>query len=1219
MADGQITRKDIIQEEAVKWGAEYAKNLQIAIDKNKEFVEGILQIKKANDLLIGSEDKKAYIESLKLVELESKKAIASIKEQEVLEISLQRIKQQTIATTKAEIDLKQKEAIAITRTEDAKKRSVGISQEQKLINQQNVLETKRQIIASGALGNAYKELSAKVAIAGDRLKNIVATGRLASESQNQYNKRLNQAQVEYDKLNNKVRSADAAVGSFNRNVGNYPKVALTNIRNLVSAFGVIGGIALFAKTLKDAARTVVEFEEEVVNLAAIAGLSRKEIAPLEKEIREVAKTSINTATDVAKLTTALIKLGSSPEEAMKLLKPINDLSIAMRADAEEAAELTKGLLNAYGEDASQASRVTDVLAASANKSALSFQGLRDSFGYVAPAARALGYSIEETASFLSILVDNNIKAESAGRLLSTSFARLAKQGLSLESALDQVNQAQTAGKTNLEVLALASKLFGVESGKIGLILANNREKFSALTDEYNRAGGSLKELVDKQLESASAKIKIMSSAWQEFVLSVENGNGPISKAFGALLDGTSKLLNNLAALNDSDYDKGLKSVNSELEKLEGFRKDITAKGILRISEKELAETKAQIDALKEINVQLKESAVQTPLGEIIPNNGVSKIRANTKALEDLTKKAEGYRGIIDGAKGSLLSSTKPPVIKDIEAEASAKAEADKKYLAAQRKRLLDLYNLNKKFAEDEFKLNQFRLQNLIDLNNEIISNEKSTIDDRILAIDENNQVLIKKNNEAAQEQFKLLGKYNEDTGKFIRELSNAEIQDLIVNGKKKVDITKEQLLILETLQATQTKTELDSAKARTDAIDKEVAAMKRKVDAQVAEQNASQNKELTTANDNFINDVDAAGDNFKLLEEAQRRHEKAIFDIKKSYALQAIDLQIDTFQNLIDEQEKLPESERISGEKIKEIVQDLADFRRQRSDLGIEEYKQDVDKKIEIETELNERLKDLAFEIGYALQDFANTLFDARLANIDNEIRANDEYYNKQIELAGNDALQKELLQEEAEKKRAQLEKKKREEQRKQAIFNKVVALAEIAINTAIAVSKAAAQTGILAPLLIPAIIALGAVQAATVLATPIPKYKDGLLSSKSDHLAIVGDGGRHEVIEKADGRSYMTPKTDTFALIERKDRVHKSIEDFEKAKRASFMLNLQRQGKEASSSQFSQQYGKEILKEMRDNTNAIKNSKQKIIFNAPKGDNLADELRRQRNTNWRA
>ena len=38
---GVITRKEIITDEALKWGEDYAKELNLAIAKNKEFLESI--------------------------------------------------------------------------------------------------------------------------------------------------------------------------------------------------------------------------------------------------------------------------------------------------------------------------------------------------------------------------------------------------------------------------------------------------------------------------------------------------------------------------------------------------------------------------------------------------------------------------------------------------------------------------------------------------------------------------------------------------------------------------------------------------------------------------------------------------------------------------------------------------------------------------------------------------------------------------------------------------------------------------------------------------------------------------------------------------------------------------------------------------------------------------------------------------------------------------
>lgn len=64
----------------------------------------------------------------------------------------------------------------------------------------------------------------------------------------------------------------------------------------------------------------------------------------------------------------------------------------------------------------------------------------------------------------------------------------------------------------------------------------------------------------------------------------------------------------------------------------------------------------------------------------------------------------------------------------------------------------------------------------------------------------------------------------------------------------------------------------------------------------------------------------------------------------------------------------------------------------------------------------------------------------------------------------------------------------------KQAKAERDRALFEIAANTAIAILKVTAQTGVLAPTVIPGIIALGALQAGLVLAQPLPQYAKGTL-----------------------------------------------------------------------------------------------------------------------------
>jgi len=100
------------------------------------------------------------------------------------------------------------------------------------------------------------------------------------------------------------------------------------------------------------------------------------------------------------------------------------------------------------------------------------------------------------------------------------------------------------------------------------------------------------------------------------------------------------------------------------------------------------------------------------------------------------------------------------------------------------------------------------------------------------------------------------------------------------------------------------------------------------------------------------------------------------------------------------------------------------------------------------------------------------------------------------------------------------LEQKRREIQIRQARFEKLAAVAQIAIKTAEAVGAIKLQaaillanpvTALLSPLAlaqVPIAIAIGAIQAAAVLATPVPKYQKGGRARKGE-TALTDEAGR--------------------------------------------------------------------------------------------------------------
>lgn len=122
------------------------------------------------------------------------------------------------------------------------------------------------------------------------------------------------------------------------------------------------------------------------------------------------------------------------------------------------------------------------------------------------------------------------------------------------------------------------------------------------------------------------------------------------------------------------------------------------------------------------------------------------------------------------------------------------------------------------------------------------------------------------------------------------------------------------------------------------------------------------------------------------------------------------------------------------------------------------------------------------------------------------------------------------LINANAQAKREALEMRQRQLDQRKAQFEKARIIAEIILNTALAVVKELADKSI------PGAIAagvIGAAQLAAAVATPIPKYADGILSHPGG-LAEVGDGFKSEMVVTPEGRLIQTPAVPTIMNIPR-------------------------------------------------------------------------------------
>lgn len=199
--------------------------------------------------------------------------------------------------------------------------------------------------------------------------------------------------------------------------------------------------------------------------------------------------------------------------------------------------------------------------------------------------------------------------------------------------------------------------------------------------------------------------------------------------------------------------------------------------------------------------------------------------------------------------------------------------------------------------------------------------------------------------------------------------------------------------------------------------------------------------------------------------------------------------------------------------------------------------------------------------IAQGVSEVVSGMYDAQIEELEKQEEANEETKEKELarieELAEKGAISEEeaearkrAAEDKTAKKNEEIAKRKVELQTRQARFEKTMSISQAIIATALAVTKA------LPNLFLAALVAaMGAVQLATIVAQPIPKYAKGTKGHKGG-LAWVGDGGVSETIITNKG-AFLTPDTPTLVDLPKGAKVIPYALDMEAMKAMALNPNL--------------------------------------------------------------
>ena len=504
--------------------------------------------------------------------------------------------------TQAQVQISKLNGIA---SDTTKKLETRLEAKNKVVKIQNDLSKK-------TLSDLTKEVNSLKGVDGQE-KKLIAT-----------QKKLNAARVKASKISATNTKQQNKLGASMKSGGKSSGMLSKLMGGLSTKFLAWGAVlAGVAKTFQVVIGKGIEFSKSLSDLRAVAGATQKEIKLLSSQARELGSTTVFTASEVVELQTELAKLGLTVAEIKDSTPAVLDLAASLEVGLADAAKFTGSIINSFGLEASDAARVVDVMASAAANSAQDFSTLKESFVKAAPAAAALGVSVERTSALLGVIANAGIIGSEAGNSLKNAFIELKKEGLTLDEGLEKI-------KNSSDALGTAIDLAGKRGGPALLILAKGGKDLSELEKTFLNSAGAAKEMAEIKLDNISGDVTKLKSAFEGFTLSVFDGTGVFAGFIRGVLQGTTAVLNFFTS-NDKLSD------TMEEQRTSIFKAQI-----------ELASYSRQMNSAKEGSDELKEAEfkrfkvikdIQKEYPGFLENLDIEKVSTEdlNDALEELNK------------------------------------------------------------------------------------------------------------------------------------------------------------------------------------------------------------------------------------------------------------------------------------------------------------------------------------------------------------------------------------------------------------------------------------------------------------------------------------------------------------------------------------------------------------------------------------------------------
>lgn len=296
-----------------------------------------------------------------------------------------------------------------------------------------------------------------------------------------------------------------------------------------------------------ATKTAADFEQSMALLRVNTGASGEAMAKMSALAKQLGADTVFSAGEAADAMLELAKGGFTEAQITGGgVQAVMAMAAAEGLNLADAATITSNAMNAFGIQASEASRIADVLAAGSAASSASIESLAQGLANVGPVAASAGLSLEDTTTALALFDANAIKGAEGGTALrsfltaltpTSNEAKKAIEELGLEftnadgsfkslADISQQLQDKMGGMAEAERAATMQTIFGTYAkNAANVLLKEGAAGWEEMSKQVTTAGKA-EELANARMEGTNGALERMSGSLETAGLAIGEALAP---------------------------------------------------------------------------------------------------------------------------------------------------------------------------------------------------------------------------------------------------------------------------------------------------------------------------------------------------------------------------------------------------------------------------------------------------------------------------------------------------------------------------------------------------------------------------------------------------------------------------------------------------------------------------------------------------------------------